>query len=150
MSITKTCCCSTRYSNNYEPKMSVSLMAAIRNNWNSQNTRPSVPLQTEAGDYRTLPDESFTWFGHSTFLMRIKERNILVDPIFTQSRVLKAYEMDNKPDLELFPEIDVVIISHSHYDHLDIGTLQMLHDRIRHVIIPLGVSRYLKGLFSSD
>ena len=72
-----------------------------------------------------------TWINHSTFLLQIDGVNILTDPIFSErcSPVQWAGpKRFTKPGLALdsLPKIDFVIISHDHYDHLDVGTIEQI------------------------
>ena len=67
----------------------------------------------------------FTWFGHSSLLLRINDQNILIDPVFSARASMfpfigpKAFEMDNPFDLGDLPNIDILLLTHDHYDHLD-------------------------------
>jgi N-acyl-phosphatidylethanolamine-hydrolysing phospholipase D len=72
-----------------------------------------------------------TWIGHATFLLQVDGVNILTDPHCTQraSPLTFAGPTRHVPPalaLDQLPHIDVVLISHSHYDHLDLGTLRGL------------------------
>lgn len=71
-------------------------------------------------------DFSITWIGHSTFLIQVDGLNILTDPVWakwmgTQKRLTKP-----GLTLEQLPKIDIVLISHGHYDHLDFPTIRRL------------------------
>ena len=92
----------------------------------------------------------FTWIGHNTFLIQLNGINILTDPVWSEraspfsfagpKRYVKAgLELDSLPD------IDIVIISHDHYDHLDINTLQKLGNKPLY-IVPLGVDKILHDI----
>ena len=78
---------------------------------------------------RTQP--SLTWIGHSSFLLQFGGLNILTDPHLTRRTSPVSWAGPERlaplgldfPDL---PKIDLVVISHSHYDHLDLGTVQRL------------------------
>jgi L-ascorbate metabolism protein UlaG (beta-lactamase superfamily) len=81
-----------------------------------------------------------TFIGHSTFLLQLPGLNILTDPVFA-SRAgpfgLLGPKRARPPALRLgeLPRIDVVVLSHCHYDHLDLATLQWLHRQHRPVIV---------------
>ena len=72
------------------------------------------------------------WLGHSTVLIRIGGKTILTDPVFSDAifpiRFLapKAFAYSKPIKIEDLPDIDVVLISHDHYDHLDFGSLRAL------------------------
>lgn len=86
------------------------------------------------------------WLGHSTVLMRIAEKTILIDPALSK-RVAPVFFLGNRfqpPPLSLeeLPPIDVVLISHDHYDHLDKTSLKYLIKacgKTATYIMPLGV-----------
>lgn len=89
----------------------------------------------------------FIWFGHSSVLMNLDNRTILIDPVLGKSAspfdflitrfqapVLKLHEL---------PIIDTIVISHDHYDHLDKSTIKYFVDKTTHFIVPLGVGKHL-------
>jgi N-acyl-phosphatidylethanolamine-hydrolysing phospholipase D len=76
-------------------------------------------------------EPTLTWIGHATFLLQVGGVNILTDPHCTQraSPLTFAGPKRHVPPalaLDQLPHIDVVVVSHSHYDHLDLGTLRGL------------------------
>lgn len=85
----------------------------------------------------------FVWFGHSSYLLQLSGKRILVDPVFYAGA---PFEFINKPfpgtDIykpEDMPDIDYLIISHDHYDHLEYRTVKELQPRIAQVVTGLGV-----------
>ena len=95
-----------------------------------------------------IDSDSISWIGHSTFLIRLGDVNILTDPVF--SRRVSPFSFAGprrKVSLGLeisdLPRIDVVIVSHAHYDHLDTKTLDRLPNKSSiTVIVPLGLGKY--------
>ncbi len=95
-----------------------------------------------------------TYINHSTFLLQTNGLNILTDPVYSErvSPLSFAGPKRMRPPGIRFrdlPEIDIVLISHNHYDHLDIKTLIRIRDKHDPVFItPLGVDLYLhkKGI----
>ncbi len=90
------------------------------------------------------------WFGHSSSMVQLGEVNILIDPIFSdyaspiQLPVVVNKRMSELPiEPENMPEIDIVLISHDHYDHLDYDTIQKIDDKVKKYVVPLGVSCHL-------
>ena len=89
------------------------------------------------------------WFGHSTFLLQHKGTNILIDPMFGKvpaplnflggKRFLE--ELPISP--EELPEINYVLFSHDHYDHLDYASVLKLKDKVKWFITPLGLGNHL-------
>ncbi|MBP9889590.1 MAG: MBL fold metallo-hydrolase [Leptospiraceae bacterium] len=90
----------------------------------------------------------FIWFGHSTFLINFDETIILFDPIFSTaaSPVSFAVKRFQPPVLKLeeLPEIHYIVISHDHYDHLDMETIQFFKTKKTKFITPLGVTSHMK------
>ncbi len=91
-----------------------------------------------------------TFINHSTTLIQLKGQNILTDPVWSK-RVSPFQWIGPKRvrpagiNFEDLPPIDVVIISHNHYDHLDEATVKRLNSLYQPVfIVPLGVSELLK------
>jgi beta-lactamase superfamily II metal-dependent hydrolase len=73
------------------------------------------------------------WIGHSTFLIKKDDLTILTDPIFSErASPFKRFGPKRliPPALNIsqLPKIDVVTVSHNHYDHLDIRSLKILHE----------------------
>jgi L-ascorbate metabolism protein UlaG (beta-lactamase superfamily) len=94
-------------------------------------------------------DLKVIWFGHSTFLLNMDRKIILVDPVFSASAspfsfLVKRFQ---KPVLELheLPNIDYILISHDHYDHLDSSSIKYFADKKVKFLTPLGVGSHLVG-----
>lgn len=89
--------------------------------------------------------------GHSTVLLQLENRLWLTDPVFSKraSPVQWAGPKRFHPvpmnidDMDAFPDIEGVIISHDHYDHLDKATVKLIHSKVKHFIVPLGVDQHL-------
>lgn len=89
-----------------------------------------------------------TWIGHTTFLIQAAGLNILTDPMFSDrcSPVRFAgprRKVEPGLCLSQLPKIDAVVISHDHYDHLDLRSIRMLGDVPRY-FFPLGISDFFK------
>ena len=77
---------------------------------------------------------SFTWIGLASVLIQLDGKNILTDPIWSERCSPISFigpKRYTNPGLKIedLPPIDIVIISHNHYDHLDIPTLKFLDNR---------------------
>jgi len=114
-------------------------------------TTPPMPMPSVQTDLRKLPDgaPTFVWFGHSSYLLRIGGLNVLVDPVFSGnaspfSFFGKAFPGSDAYDVDDMPDIDILIITHDHYDHLDFPTILKLHPRIKLIITTLGVGSHLE------
>lgn len=91
------------------------------------------------------------WFGHSAFMLLVDGQKILIDPMFGQHSAphpwlgTKRYSSELPLKVEEFPEIDIVLISHDHYDHLDYPSIKKLKDRVKKFLVPLGMGNHLKS-----
>jgi len=88
----------------------------------------------------STPSDSITWIGHSSFLINIAGKNILTDPIFGDLTWLYPRLMSPGINLDYLPQIDVVLISHNHRDHMDKATLIGLKAKFPElkVLVPQG------------
>ena len=90
------------------------------------------------------------WLGHSSTLVQLGEQNIFIDPVLSDRASPVGFAGPKRFSelplvLEDVTDIDVVFISHDHYDHMDYKTLTAIDGRVRHYIVPLGVDSYLAG-----
>lgn len=101
--------------------------------------------------FKNTPDslQRITWLGHSTTLIEIDGKTIITDPMFSSSPspipgvVGKRFSKEMPITIEDLPEIDIVLISHDHYDHLDRKTIKELDRKTKKYIMPLGVDAHL-------
>ncbi len=91
------------------------------------------------------------WIGHCTFLIKINNLTILTDPIWTKKcSPLPSIGPERRYppaiDLDQLTKVDYVLISHNHYDHLDINTVVNLNKKFPNIkwIVPLGMKRWMK------
>jgi len=88
------------------------------------------------------------WLGHSSVYVEIEGLRLLVDPVFsTHASPFSSFgpKRFHAPPIALIdlPHIDAVLISHDHYDHLDMPTVQYLSSKGTHFFVPLGVGSHL-------
>lgn len=119
----------------------------------SPHRRPEHPIPVErrtASDFGDRPEAPrVTWLGHSTFILELAGVRVLVDPVWGERASpigwFGAPRFYQPPlPLDELPEIDAVVISHDHYDHLDYPTVQALRRRVPRWIVPLGVGSHLE------
>lgn len=121
---------------------------------NDAVTRPDEPLPADgrlATRLRVPPEGGLrvSWIGHSTMLIEIDGKRILTDPMFSDraSPVTWAGPLRFGPpalEIDELPEIDAVLISHDHYDHLDVASIRALDERGVRFFVPLGVGAHLE------
>lgn len=115
-----------------------------------EKSLPSVRPNFHAGDPQNF---RVTWIGHSTLLIQIDGFNILTDPIFSDRASPFQFvgpKRIREPacDVKSLPQIDIVLISHNHFDHLDSDSVIGLNSRFGEKtrwIVPLGVADFLKS-----
>lgn len=86
------------------------------------------------------------WFGHSSYFIRIKGKTFLIDPVFSDyaspfSFINKAFKGTSQYNADDLPEIDYLILTHDHWDHLDYQTILKLKYKTKQVICSLGVGQ---------
>ena len=113
----------------------------------SQTIRPKYVLPWVKTDLRSLRADSPTivWFGHSSLLIKTAQGNILTDPVFSNHAgpvpgLMTAFAGTTNYHAEDMPDIDVLIISHDHYDHLDYQTVKKLKDKVKLAVVPVGIA----------
>lgn len=94
-------------------------------------------------------EDLIIWLGHSSFYMQLAGHTILIDPVFSDNAapVLfanKAFPGTNVYTPDDMPGIDVLLITHDHWDHLDYPTVMKLKGKIAKVICPLGVGAHFE------
>jgi L-ascorbate metabolism protein UlaG (beta-lactamase superfamily) len=107
---------------------------------------PSVKI-----DLHAIPVDSnvLVWFGHSSYLIQIDGKRILVDPIFSGNAspipgTTSAFAGTDRYTVADLPEIDYLFISHDHYDHVDYTTLLELKSKVKTVVCGLGVGAHFE------
>ncbi len=125
------------------------LKARLTNEW--AKWPKNVPVATVKPVARVDSDIKITFVGHSTFLIQTEKLNLLTDPVwskrvspFSWAGPSRAHPPGIK--MEDLPQIDVVLVSHNHYDHLDIETLKIVEDRSSPLILTgFGNEAFLKS-----
>ncbi len=153
--------CSSNYRDgvfhNLEPASAVSLTRQdqwrlIHDMFGGTTQRPegTIPLVTpETGS--PAAELAVTWYGHSSAVIEVDGYRILADPVWSQrcspSRSVGPQRLHPVPaPLEALPAIDAVIVSHDHYDHLDIDTVKHLaRGQNAAFYVPLGIGAHLRG-----
>ncbi|WP_027084722.1 MBL fold metallo-hydrolase [Cohnella panacarvi] len=117
----------------------------------SPNRKPRGAVPMNRLGPRQLKDRQTQaiWFGHSAFLLKLGGLTLLLDPMFGKAPSPfpfiggKRYGGKLPFDIDELPEIDAVILSHDHYDHLDYGSIRKLRGKVKQFIVPLGVGAHL-------
>ncbi len=124
----------------------------------AENLQPDIRVPVQKTDLKALdPNRDLVvWLGHSSYFVQLGGRRMLIDPVFSQyaapvSLVVEAFAGTRIYSAEDMPDIDYLLITHDHWDHLDYPTLLALRDKVRHVVCGLGVDQYfLHWGYASD
>ena len=119
----------------------------------SSRRTPDKPLpEVNPPDLQALLEPTaslrFIWLGHSTLLVNAQNKLILFDPVFSNSAAPVSFLLQRfQPavlSLEELPPIDYIVISHDHYDHLDMRSVQFFRDKEATFLVPLGIKSHLE------
>jgi L-ascorbate metabolism protein UlaG (beta-lactamase superfamily) len=89
------------------------------------------------------------WYGHSVILLRVNGKNILIDPMLGPDAApiapfkSKRFSENTLNLIDHFPEIDLLLMTHDHYDHLDLASIKKLAPKVKQYAVGLGVRRHL-------
>lgn len=116
--------------------------------------KPEKPIEASPLDTNAIAlaikgkQDKIIWFGHSSYLLVIDGKTILVDPVLFRgspisfiNRPFKGTSIYRPQD---FPFIDYLVYTHDHYDHLDYKAAKRLKPKVGKVIAPLGVGSHLE------
>jgi len=116
-----------------------------------ENLRPDVPIPVVKTDLKALDatQDTVVWLGHSSYFVLFAGKRILIDPVFSRyaapvSFSTQAFGGTSIYAAEDMPEIDVLLITHDHWDHLDHATVTALEPKIGRVFAPLGVGAHFE------
>lgn len=89
------------------------------------------------------------WFGHSSYFIQLDGKRFLIDPVFSGNAspipgTTKAFKGTDVYTADDLPEIDYLLITHDHYDHLDYETILLLKPKIKKIICSLGVGSHFE------
>ena len=153
------------FRNNYVDSVTRSLADLLRWQWN--RWRLHLPPPPQVATPRVAPDVAFlranaaagasmvpavTWIGHATTLVQASGLSVLTDPIFSRRASPLSFlgpRRAQRPGVELgeLPHVDVVVISHNHYDHLDRASIRALARQPGGpplFLVPLGIRPWLR------
>ena len=114
------------------------------------NQKPKTVLPSIKTDLKNLSKGDWmVWFGHSSYFIQTDAIKFLVDPVFSgnaspvpgSTSAFKGSDIYSAVDL---PQIDYLIITHDHYDHLDYETIKKLNGKVTKIICGLGVGAHLE------
>ncbi len=109
---------------------------------------PVLPFNKEA--FLTPSAKSkFIWYGHSVVLLRVNNKTLLIDPMFGRDAspiapfATKRFSDNTLGIIDALPPIDILLLTHDHYDHLDYESIQKLLPKVNQYFVALGNARHL-------
>jgi L-ascorbate metabolism protein UlaG (beta-lactamase superfamily) len=109
---------------------------------------PIIPFDEKA--FLAPSDKAkFIWYAHSVVLMRLKGKTILIDPMLGDDTTPiapfpnKRFSEDSLSLIDSLPEIDLILLTHDHYDHLDFDSIQKLKHKCKKYFVAMGLKRHL-------
>ena len=147
-----------KYQNTIETKMDMPFSTMLSIIWamltGKYETKPGHILNTAEFNSQVYTDAKdlvlFSWFGHSSLLVRFAGKNILFDPVFSPRASMfsfagpKNFDYTHAMHHSKLPKIDMLVLSHDHYDHLDKNVIKAIHSSIPKIYAPLGVGKRLE------
>lgn len=133
----------------YYPEQATGKGGFIRYDGYTPNGRlPMVDLNKHT--FGTPEHFAYYWLGHGSAMLELDGQRFLIDPVFDNANPLNfplvAPRFQEAPiERKNLPEIDVVLITHDHYDHLEASTMRYLADKAKRFIVPLGVGARLQS-----
>lgn len=141
---------------NPEPDLNFGKMLPIM--WDflftGNDRKPDVDIPRQEINFEQIKNSKndelkITWVGHSSQIINIDGKIILTDPVFENKTVFMGpsrYNGDVPLNMDEIPEIDLVLISHNHYDHFNSNTLEELNNKTKMFLVPLMVGAQLEKL----
>jgi len=142
----------TQFFNPWNPKPKKGLWDVLK--WRMEGNRADWP------DFVDIPEKpapepvsdalKVTYIGHASFLLQVKGKNILIDPVFSMRASPFGFAGPKRVtnpafSMESLPDIHAVFVSHNHYDHMDLASLSWLASNKKpHFYTPLGNPRLIK------
>ncbi len=113
--------------------------------------KDALPIQSFDNERFTSSTEpQFIWYGHSVLLMRLNGLNILIDPMLGPNAAPispvpnKRFSKNSLDVIDQLPAIDLILLTHDHYDHLDMASINKLKAKTKQYWVALGAERHLE------
>ncbi|GAA3016219.1 MBL fold metallo-hydrolase [Actinokineospora globicatena] len=123
-------------------------LRAVSRNWHLRKPAGPIPVVEPLGPVDT--GLHITWYGHATSLVELDGARVLLDPVWSDrvspSRLVGPRRLHAPPQsIEALPRLDAVVISHDHYDHLDLTAIRALvRTQDAPFVVPLGIGAHLE------
>lgn len=132
-----------------EDKKMVSVLWEFMGKYPDTFPKQAIPFVHTDIKNLSVDDDVLIWFGHSSYFIQTDKRRFLIDPVFSGSASpikgsVKAFPGTNHYQASDFDHIDVLFISHDHWDHLDYSTIKQLKNKVDKVVCGLGVAQHFE------
>jgi L-ascorbate metabolism protein UlaG (beta-lactamase superfamily) len=114
-------------------------------------TKPTDPIPSIKTNLKNLAitENVLIWFGHSSYFIQLNGKKFLIDPVFSGNaspipNSTKSFIGTDIFSTDDLPEIDYLLISHDHYDHLDYETILQLKPKVKYIVCGLGVGAHFR------
>ncbi|HWY13450.1 MAG TPA: MBL fold metallo-hydrolase, partial [Bacteroidia bacterium] len=115
------------------------------------NPKSRIPIASfDKSNFLKVSEKAkFIWHGHSVILMRLNNQTILIDPMLggdaspIAPKKTKRFSDNSLKLIDDLPEIDLMVLTHDHYDHLDYESIKRLKSKTKRYYVALGVKRHL-------
>jgi L-ascorbate metabolism protein UlaG (beta-lactamase superfamily) len=119
---------------------------------NRKERSPGTILPVLPLDHKKFKESNiaFTWYGHSALLLTFNDKNLLIDPMFGPDAspiapfAAKRFSDNTLELIDHLPKLDAVLLTHDHYDHLDLDSIKRLRDKSSTWMVSLGTARHLE------
>jgi len=121
--------------------------------FDKENRAPKEPIPIIPFDHNLFTESSehakLIWYGHSVVFMHILGKNLLIDPMLGENAspiapfATKRFSEGSLQLIDDFPAIDLILLTHDHYDHLDLASISKLKSKTKHFFVAIGVKRHL-------
>ena len=137
----------------FTPQMAedAKILNVLKDNITAKNRKPQQKILSVKTNLFELDSNEnvLVWFGHSSYFIQLNGKRILVDPVFSGfaspfSFSIKAFKGADLYKPEDIPEIDYLVITHDHWDHLDYKTIKKLQPKIGEIVTGLGVGEHFE------
>jgi L-ascorbate metabolism protein UlaG (beta-lactamase superfamily) len=112
---------------------------------------PPAPVPSKKTNIHAIPRDQdvLVWFGHSSYYLQVDGKRFLVDPVLSGSAspvsfITKSFAGSDIYNVEDLPDVDYLLLTHDHYDHLDYETLLSLKPRVKRIVTGLGTGEHLE------
>ncbi|MDX5447668.1 MAG: MBL fold metallo-hydrolase [Bacteroidota bacterium] len=147
-----------KFQNAVPTRLSVPLSALVpllKFNLLSRDKAPSEPIEVPPFDLAKWvsirhDQLGLIWFGHSSLMLKVNGKTILIDPVFSKRASMfrligpHRFPMTDPVRPEDLPDIDILLITHDHYDHLDYFALKKMRSKVGEVVTTLGVRSHFR------